>query len=99
MEHFLGRLEWAVRPQGGTAPFLAGAYRWKLSSGDQLPAALIRPLLTAVVFAVLPEDFATQSHVWRGPPASVEGNILFVDAAPRRKSGFHFGFFCSSEGC
>ena len=27
-ERFLGRLEWAfVRPQGGTAPFLAGAYR------------------------------------------------------------------------
>ena len=33
-ERFLGRLEWALRPQGGIAPFLAGAYMWKLS-GEQ----------------------------------------------------------------
>ena len=33
-EGFLERLECALRPQGGTAPFLAGAYRWK-SSGEQ----------------------------------------------------------------
>ena len=24
-ERFLGRLEWVLRPQGGTAPFLGGA--------------------------------------------------------------------------
>ena len=48
-ERFLGRLEWALRPQGGTAPFLAGAYRWKLSAEQRVPLSLVRPLLTAGV--------------------------------------------------
>ena len=50
------------------------------------------------MFAVLPQDFAAQSYVWRGPPAAVEGYNLFVDAAPRRKRGFHFGFFLPPRG-
>ena len=57
-ERFLGRLDWALRPQGGTAPFLAGAYRWKLSAEQRVPLSLVRPLLTAVVFAVLPQCYA-----------------------------------------
>ena len=60
-ERFLGRLEWALRPQGGNAPFLAGAYRWKLSGEQKVPLSLVRPLLTAVVFAVLPQCYAGQA--------------------------------------
>ena len=57
-EIFPGRLECALRPQGGTAPFLAGEYRWKLSDDNMVLLSLVRPLLTAVVFAVLPQCYA-----------------------------------------
>ena len=40
MERSLGRLEWALGPQGGTASFLSGAYRWKLIDGNRVPVAL-----------------------------------------------------------
>ena len=30
MERLMGKLEWALRPHGGTAPFLAGAYRTRM---------------------------------------------------------------------
>ena len=62
-EKFLGRLEWALRPQGGTAPFLAGAYRCKLSREQKVPPSLVRPLLTAVVFAVSPQCYTGQPYV------------------------------------
>ena len=97
-ERFLGRLEWALRPQGGTAPFLAGAYRWKLSGEQKVPLSLMRPLLTAVVFAVLPQCYAGYPYVWRGPPCSVHDFIIFADAAPRSKRGFRYGFFIPRSG-
>ena len=97
-ERFLGRLEWALRPQGGTAPFLAGAYRWKLSGEQRVPLSLVRPLLTVVVFAVLPQCYAGQPYVWRGPPCSVQDFIIFADAAPRPNSGFRYGFFVPGSG-
>ena len=97
-ERFLGRLEWALRPQGGTAPFLAGAYRWKLSRDNTVPLSLVRQLLTAVVFAVLPQCYAGQPYVWRGPPCSALDFIIFADAAPRPNGGFRFGFFAPGSG-
>ena len=92
-ERFLGRLEWALRPQGGTAPFLAGAYKWKLSGEQRVPLSLIRPLLTAVVLAVLPQCYAGQPYLWLGSLCSVQHLIVFADAAPRPNSGFCYGFF------
>ena len=92
-ERFLGRLEWALRPQGGTAPLLARAYGWMLSGEQRVPLSPVRPLLTAVVFAVLPQCYAGQPYVWRGPPCSVQDFIIFADAAPTPNSGFRYGFF------
>ena len=97
-ERFLWRLEWALRPQGGTAPFLAGAHRWKLSGQQRVPLSLVRPLLTAVVFAVLPQCYAGQPYVWRGPPCLVQDFIIFADAAPSPNSGFRYGFFVPGMG-
>ena len=97
-ERFLGRLEWALRPQGGTAPFLAGAYRWKFSGDQKVPLSLMRPLLTAVVFAVLPQCYAGHPCVWRGLPCSVHDFIMVADAAPRSKRGFRYGFFIPGSG-
>ena len=97
-ERFLGRLEWAFRPQGGTAPFLAGAYKWKLSGEQKVPLSLVWPLLTAVVFAVLPQCYAGHPYVWRGLPCSVHDVVIFADAAPRSKHGFRYGFFIPGSG-
>ena len=60
--------------------------------------ALIRPLFMAVIFASLPQSFAFQGYVWRGPPDSMDRNMLFVDAAPWQKRGFWFGFFTPPRG-
>ena len=97
-ERFLGRLEWALRPQGGTAPFLAAASRWKLFGEQRVPLSLVRPLLTASVFAVLAQCYAGQPYVWRGPPCSVQDFIIFTGAAPRPNSGFRYGFFVPGSG-
>ena len=97
-ERFLGRLEWALRPQGGTALSLAGAYRWKLSGEQRVPLSLVRPLLTAVVFAILPQCYAGQPYVWRGPPCLVQDFIIFANAAPSRHHGFRYGFFVPGSG-
>ena len=54
MERFLGRLELALRPQADTMPILSGAYRWKMIGDKTVTTPLIRPLLIAVIFAILP---------------------------------------------
>ena len=53
----------------------------------------MRPLLTAVVFAFLPESYAGHTYVWRAPPCSVHDFFFFGDAAPSTKTGFRYGFF------
>ena len=58
----------------------------------------MRPLLTAVVFAVLPQCYAGQPYVWRGPPCSVQDFIIFADAAPRPNGGFCYGFVVPGSG-
>ena len=58
MERFLGRLEWALRPQGGMAAYLAWACKWKVTDGKSLPFVLIRPPLMADVFAILLQSFS-----------------------------------------
>ena len=97
-ERFLRRLAWGLRPQGGTAPFLAGAYRWKLPGEQRVPLSMVRPLLTAVVLAALPHCYAGQPYVWRGPPCSVQDSIIFAYAAPRPNNGFRYGFFVPGSG-
>ena len=66
---------------------------WKLSGEQKVPLSLLRPLLTAVVFAVLPQCYAGSPYVWRGLPCSVHDFIIFAHAAPRSKRGFRYGFF------
>ena len=63
-----------------------------------MPLSLVRPLLTAVVFAVLPQCYAGQPYVWRGPPCFVQDFIIFADAAPRPNGGFRYGFFVPGSG-
>ena len=60
--------------------------------------SLVRPLLTGVVFAVLPQCYGGQPYVWRGPPCSVQDFITFADAAPRPSNGLRYGFFVRGSG-
>ena len=61
MERLLGRLEWALRPSAGLSPILAGAYCWKHAGGSRVPRALLRPLLTAISFALVPQRYAVKA--------------------------------------
>ena len=54
--------------------------------------------LTVPSSFVSPQSFVFQAYVKRGPPNSVDCNILFVDAAPKGKGGFRFGFFVPPRG-
>ena len=57
MERLLRRSEWALRPSAGSGAFLAGAYRWNHSDSPRVNKGLIRPILTATYFAVIPRCF------------------------------------------
>ena len=98
MESFLGRLEWALRPHGSTVPFLFGPYKWKWTDSNRVPLLLIGSLLSAVIFAVLPQSLAFPGYVWRGRADSVERNILFVDTAPRQIMRFSSWVFRTANG-
>ena len=54
MSRLLGRLEWALRPDVGAAAFLAGAYQWMQGSHFHCGLPVLRSLMTAVNFAILP---------------------------------------------
>ena len=68
MERLLGRLEWALWPSAGLSPFLAGAYSWKHAWGIRGPRALLRPLLTAICFAFVPQKYPVKAKVQAEPP-------------------------------
>ena len=69
MERLLGRLEWALRPSAGLSPFVAGAYCWKHTGGSRVPRALLRPLLTAIWFAFVPQKYPIKARVRAEPPS------------------------------
>ena len=54
----LGKLEWAVRPNAGLAPFVAGGHCWKLSDFCDFRKGMCRALMTAIAFAPTPQCFA-----------------------------------------
>ena len=81
MERLLGRLEWALRPSVGLSPFLAGAYCWKHAGGSRVPRALLRPLLTAICFAFVPQKYPVKARVQVEPPTYWGDHVLFADAA------------------
>ena len=59
---------------------------------DKVPFSQLRPLLTTA-FAVVSQSFERIDRLWRGPPLRVDRHVLFVDAAPRSKQGFHLRIF------
>ena len=54
----LGKLEWAVRPNAGPAPFVAGGHYLKLSDFCDFGRGMRRALMTAIAFALTPQCFA-----------------------------------------
>ena len=54
----LGKLEWAVRPNVGLAPFVAGGHFWKLNDCSDFRKGMRSALMTAVAFALTPQSLA-----------------------------------------
>ena len=54
MSRLLGRLERALRPNAGAVAFLAGAYQWMQGSHVRCGLPVLRSLMTAIIFAILP---------------------------------------------
>ena len=76
LRRHLGKLQWALRPGRGAAPFLAGPYAW-LHRGPPVakcipPPAVLRALAEAAAAAVVP---------WSAPIHPSCGPAWFVDAA------------------
>ena len=75
LRRLLGKLQWALRPGRGAAPFLAGPYAW-LRRGPPVakctPPAVLRALAEAAAAAVVP---------WSAPIHPSCGPAWFVDAA------------------
>ena len=98
MERMLGRLEWALRPSARLSPFLAGAYCWKHARCGRVPRALLRPLLTAICFAFVPQRYAVKARVQAEPPICWGDYVLFIDAAPVGPDAFSVGLYLPSGG-
>ena len=80
----LGKLEWAVRPNAGLAPFVAGGHCWKLSDFCDFRKGMRRALMTAIAFALTPQCFAPWPWLPQIPAAQC---VFFIDAAERSKTG------------
>ena len=50
----LGKLEWAMRPNAGLAPFVSGGQCWKLTDYRDVLGGFRRSLLTVLAFALNP---------------------------------------------
>ena len=83
----------------GRSPFLAGAYCWKHAGGSKVPRALLRPLLTAICFAFVPQRYAVKARVVQAePPSCWSSYVLFADAAPVGPDTFSVGLYLPSGG-
>ena len=82
MERLLGPLEWALRPSAGLGPFLAGAYCWKHAGGSRVPRALLRPLLTTICFAFVPQKYPVKAMVQAEPPDLLGGPCSICRCRP-----------------
>ena len=80
----LSQLEWAVRPNAGPAPFLAGGRCWKLSDFCDFRKGMRRALMTAIAFALTPQCFAPWPWLPQIPAAQW---VFFTDAAERSRTG------------
>ena len=89
----LGRMEWTLRPSSRLSAFLAGAYRWTYLDCREVIGGLLRPLLTALCFAFVPQLFCIGVSVMKSPPSDWRQFITFSDAAPWKRRGFRAGFF------
>ena len=98
MERLMGCLEWGLRPSLGLTPFLAGAYCWKHAGGSRFPCALLRPLLTAICFAFVPQRYTVKARVQAEPPACWSEYVLFVDAAHVGLNTFFVGLYLPPGG-
>ena len=76
----LGKLEWAVRPNAGLAPFVAGGHCWKVSDFCDFRQGMRRALMTAIAFALTPQCFAPWPWLPHMPAAEC---VFFTDAAER----------------
>ena len=83
MERLLGPLEWALRPSAGLSPFLVGAYHWKHAGGRSVPRPLLRPLLTVICFAVVPQKHPIKARV-QAKPLRAWGSMFFLLMPPLR---------------
>ena len=80
----LGRLEWAVRPNAGLAPFVAGGHCWMLSEFCDFRKGMRRALMTAIAFALNPQCFAPWPWL---PQVPAPECVFFTDAAERMTTG------------
>ena len=80
----LGKLEWAVRPNAGLTPFVAGGHCWKLSGFCELRKGMRRALMTAIAFALTPQCFAPWPWLPQMPAAEC---VFFTDATERSTKG------------
>ena len=80
----LGKLEWAVRPNAGLAPFVAWGHCWKLKDCCYFRRGICCAPITAIAFALTPQRFAC----WPWLPQLLSAEcVFFTDAAERSVKG------------
>ena len=80
----LGNPEWAVRPNAGLAPFVAGGHCWKFNDYCDFRKGVCRALMTAIAFALTPQCFAPWPWLPQLPSAEC---VFFTDTVERSVRG------------
>ena len=99
MSRLLGRLEWALRPNAGATAFLASAYQWLMGDHIYCGLSLLRSLMTAIIFALLPQRLQPDNCPALPREGVADKYILFCDAAPSPDGRrFFMGVYLPSGG-
>ena len=80
----LGKLEWAVRPNAGLAPFVAEGHCWKWNDFCDFRKSMRRARMAAIAFAMTPQCFAPWPWLPQLPAAEC---VFFTDTAETSTRG------------
>ena len=78
----VGAVAVGLKAISGTESVFGRSVLLEADRGSRVPRALLRPLLSAVYFAFLPQRYMVKARVQAKPPTCCTDYVLFADAAP-----------------
>ena len=94
MSRLLGRLEWEPKPNADASAFMSSAYQWMQGSHIRCGLPLLRSLMTAMIFAILPQRLKPDVCPVLPGRGVDDMHVLFCD---RLRMAADFSWVCTSQ--